>query len=130
MTNIQYGGIKMSSKAIENSKKFWAALEKSDVDTMRSLCDAKCYFVHIGGNCDLDKEMQYFSDGVFQPTEIKLNKQDVKEFGDVEIVLTDVDYGLMLDGKPTTHHFLVTEVYQRQGDNLALIQFTFTALVY
>lgn len=120
----------MSSKAIENSKKFWAALEKSDVDTMRSLCDAKCYFVHIGGNCDLDKEMQYFSDGVFQPTEIKLNKQDVKEFGDVEIVLTDVDYGLMLDGKPTTHHFLVTEVYQRQGDNLALIQFTFTALVY
>jgi hypothetical protein len=130
MTNIQYGGIKMSSKAIENSKKFWAALEKSDVDTMRSLCDAKCYFVHIGGNCDLDKEMQYFSAGVFQPTEIKLNKQDVKEFGDVEIVLTDVDYGLMLDGKPTTHHFLVTEVYQRQGDNLALIQFTFTALVY
>jgi hypothetical protein len=54
----------------------------------------------------------------------------VKEFGDAAIVITDCDYGLLLDGAPTTHHFAVTEVYQKQGEEWKLIQFTFTALVY
>jgi hypothetical protein len=35
-----------------------------------------------------------------------------------------------MDGKPTTHHFAVTEVYQKREEGLKLIQFTFTALVY
>jgi hypothetical protein len=164
---------------IEISKKFWSALEKSDTNTMRSLCNPDCYFVHIGGNCGLDEEMQAFDDGVFKPTEIILialpikhcrqdedrkeiyqgrnrkayfrmsrisdaekfslcrvlvarfswwsnTKQEVKSFGDTEIVITDCNYGLLLDEKPTTHHFAVTEVYK----NSKLIQFTFTALVY
>ena len=92
------------------SKKFWRGLEAADVETMRSVCDPLCYFVHIGGNCDLDKEMNAFSEKIFQPTEVVLNKQDVKDFGDTAIVISDVDYGLLLDGKPTTHHFATTEV--------------------
>jgi ketosteroid isomerase-like protein len=120
----------MKQQAIEVSKKFWKALEAADAGTMRSLCDPNCYFVHIGGNCDLDREMQAFTDGVFQPTEIVLNQQDASVFGDTAIVITDCDYGLLLDGKPTTHHFAVTEVYQKQEEGLKLIQFTFTALVY
>lgn len=120
----------MKSNAIEVSQKFWKALEAADADTMRPMCDPNCMFVHIGGNCDLDKEMQAFSDGIFQPTEIILNKQDVQCYGDTAVVITDCNYGLLLDGKPTTHHFAVTEVYQQQGEDLKLIQFTFTALVY
>jgi ketosteroid isomerase-like protein len=74
--------------------------------------------------------MEAFDNKVFQPTEIKLNHQEVKEFGDTVIVITDCDYGLLLDGAPTTHHFAVTEVYQKQDGAWKLIQFTFTALVY
>jgi ketosteroid isomerase-like protein len=120
----------MKEQIIKVSKKFWKALEAADTATMRAQCDPKCYFVHIGGNCDLDKEMEAFDNKVFQPTEIKLNQQEVKEFGDTAIVITDCDYGLLLDGAPTTHHFAVTEVYQNQGEEWKLIQFTFTALVY
>lgn len=42
---------------------------------------------------------------------------------------TDCDYGLLLGGKPTTHHFAVTEVYQQRGESWTLISFTFTALI-
>ncbi len=112
------------------SKKFWKGIETSDVKTMRSICDPACYFVHIGGNCSLDEEMSEFTNKVFQPTEIVLHKQDVKDFGDTAIVLSDVDYGLLLDDKPTTHHFTTTEVFQNQDGQWKLIQFTFTALVY
>ena len=40
------------------------------------------------------------------------------------------DYSLLLNGQETTHHFAVTEVYVRQGDEWKLVQFSFTALVY
>ena len=50
--------------------------------------------------------------------------------GSVAIVISDVDYGLLLDGQPTTHHFTTTEVFQLQNDEWKMIQFTFTALVH
>ena len=74
-------------------------------------------------------------------------------FGNTGIVLTDCDYsllltescvvgdsgdltagfgvaGLLLDGKETTHHFMVTEVYAQQAGSWKLCTFSFTALVY
>lgn len=117
-------------QVLDLSKKFWKGLEAADVEMMRSVCDPACYFVHIGGNCDLDKEMNAFAEKVFQPTEVVLRQQEVKDFGDTAIVISDVDYGLLLDGKPTTHHFATTEVFYKQGEEWKLIQFTFTALVY
>ena len=112
------------------SKKFWKGLEAADVEAMRSVCDPDCYFVHIGGNCDLDKEMNAFAEKIFQPAEVVLNQQEVKDFGDTAIVISDVDYGLLLDGKPTPHHFATTEGFHRESAEWKLIQFTFTALVY
>ena len=115
---------------INLSQLFWKALEKSDTATMRSICDPGCFFVHIGGNAILDKEMEGFEKKIFQPTEITIHGQEVKSFGDTAVVISDVDYGLLLDGKPTTHHFTTTEVFQKQVKNWKLIQFTFTALVF
>lgn len=34
-----------------------SVLEGLPVEMMRSVCDPACYFVHIGGNCNLDKEI-------------------------------------------------------------------------
>lgn len=119
----------METRMMELSAAFWKALEKRDTAAMRSICDPGIVFVHIGGNCDLEQEMKYFDDGVFMPTEVNIRKQEAREFGEVGIILTNCDYGLLLDGKETTHHFEVTEVYQKQGNGLKLIQFTFTALV-
>ena len=120
----------MMEQVLKQSRIFWNGLEKADSMVMRSVCDPRCYFVHIGGNCDLDKEMAAFDDKVFQPTEITIHAQEARDFGDTAVVVSDVDYGLLLDGKPTTHHFTTTEVFQKQGEDWKLIQFTFTALVF
>ena len=120
----------MKEQGLKQSQLFWKGLEKADTAAMRSVCDDKCIFVHIGGNCDLDKEMEAFEQKVFQPTEIILHGQEVRLFGDAAIVISDVDYGLLPGGQPTTHHFTTTEVFQKQGGVWKLIQFTFTALVH
>lgn len=120
----------MSEKVLETSKRFWECLEKADVPGMEAIADPDCMFVHIGVTCGLEEEMKAFSDGVFKPTEILLNSQDAKVFDDTAIVITDCNYGLLLGGKPTTHHFAVTEVYVRREGGWRLVQFSFTALVY
>ena len=51
-------------------------------------------------------------------------------FSSTGIVLTDCDYSLLLDGKETTHHFMVTEVYAQREGSWKLVTFSFTALVY
>lgn len=105
-------------------------MEHADEAGMREIADKDCNFVHIGITCKLDKEIEFYTSGAFQPTEIRFNGQNVDIFGDTAVVITDCNYGLLLDGKPTTHHFAVTEVYVKRENEWKLIQFTFTALVY
>ena len=120
----------MKENVLETSKRFWDGLEKADSSAMRKVCDPNCFFVHIGGNADLDREMEAFDKKIFQPTEIVIHDQEVKKFGETQIVISDVDYGLLLGGQATTHHFTTTEVFQLQNGEWKLIQFTFTALVH
>ena len=117
-------------QVLKLSEDFWKALEAADTAGMRTVCDDRCLFVHIGGNTDLDKEMDFFEKKIFQPTKIVLHGQEVRDFGDAAVVISDVDYGLLLGGQPTTHHFTTTEMLQKQGDDWRMIQFTFTALVH
>ena len=120
----------MKEQVLKQSQAFWKGLESADTAAMRSVCDEHCYFVHIGTNADLDKEMEYFEKKIFQPTEIALHSQEARMFGDTAVVISDADYGLLLGGQPTTHHFMTTEVFQLQNDEWKMIQFTFTALVH
>ena len=120
----------MEEKILAVSKKFWEAMESADEAGMRAAADPECNFVHIGITCKLDKEIGFYTSGEFQPTEIKFNGQTVDVFGNTAVVITDCNYGLLLGGKPTTHHFAVTEVYARQDEDWKLVTFSFTALVY
>ena len=98
----------MKEKAFAQSKAFWSALEKADVDGMRAVADPKCMFVHIGVTCGMEGEMRCFTDKIFVPTKVVLNNQQAQVFGDTAIVITDSNYSLLLGGKETTHHFAVT----------------------
>lgn len=120
----------MEHTVLDTSRRFWTAMEHANEAEMRAIADPACQFVHIGGTCGLEEELHAYTSGVFSPTEITLHKQDVRITGDTAIVITDCDYGLLLDGKPTSHHFTVTEVYQQRDAAWTLIQFSFTALVF
>ena len=118
------------NQIIEISQKFWQAMERADEVGMREIADPNCCFVHIGVTCRLDEEIGCYTSGLFQPTEITFNSQKAQLFGDPAVVITDCNYGLLLNGEPTTHHFAVTEVYVQRENEWKLVQFSFTALVY
>lgn len=120
----------MKNQVLETSRRFWEVMEKANEAGMRAIADPKCNFVHIGITCGLDKEIEFYTSGAFKPTEITFNGQTAEIYGDTAVVITDCNYGLLLGGKPTTHHFAVTEVYVKREGDWKLIQFSFTALVY
>ncbi|MGN0478965.1 MAG: nuclear transport factor 2 family protein [Hominenteromicrobium sp.] len=120
----------MKEKILETSRRFWKAMEHADEASMREIADANCNFVHIGITCKLDQEIEFYTSGAFQPTELIFNSQTADVFGSTAVVLTDCNYSLLLSGKETTHHFAVTEVYNCENGGCRLVSFTFTALVY
>ncbi len=115
---------------LETSKQFWDAMEHADEEGMRRIADERCMFTHIGITAGLDQEIEFYTSKAFQPTGIVFHDQKVNAYGSTVVVLTDCDYSLLLNGEETTHHFMVTEVYNSENDALKLVQFTFTALVY
>lgn len=120
----------MTNRIITISDKFWKAMETADEAGMRALAAPDCTFVHIGVTCGLDKEIECYTSGLFKPAELVFHSKSARVYGDTAVVITDCDYGLLLDGKPTTHHFAVTEVYSLIEGQWRLVQFSFTALVY
>lgn len=119
----------MEKQVLEVSKNFWKAMENADEKGMRLYANKNCQFVHIGITCGLDKEIEFYTSGAFKPTNITFHDQKVNIFNNTAVVLTDCDYALLLNGKETTHHFAVTEVYSLE-ESWKLVQFSFTALVY
>lgn len=120
----------MKEKLLALSQRFWDAMEHADEVAMRACTHPKCNFVHIGVTCKLDQEIEFYTSRAFQPTDITFHRKTAEVFGSTGVVLTDCDYCLLLDGKETTHHFMVTEVYAQDEDGWKLCTFSFTALVY
>ena len=118
----------MKEELLKVSEEFWDAMEHADEAGMRACADPECNFVHIGITCKLDKEIGlYFCRFA---TDITFHGKTAEVFGSTGVVLTDCDYSLLLDGKETTHHFMVTEVYAQGETGWKLVTFSFTALVY
>lgn len=120
----------MKNQVISVSDQFWKAMENADEAGMRALAAPDSTFVHIGITCELDKEIEFYTKGIFKPTELVFHSKNARVYGDTAIVITDCDYGLLLGGTPTTHHFAVTEVYSLIENEWKLVQFSFTALAY
>ena len=96
----------MNETLLDISRQFWEAMEHADEVGMRACAHPDCNFVHIGITCKLDKEIEFYTSGAFQPPNITFHSQKAELFGDTGVVLTDCDYSLLLDGKETTHHFM------------------------
>ena len=109
------------------SDQFWDAMEHADGEGMRKIAHPECQFVHIGITCGLEKEIAFYEEKTFQPTHVEIHKKDCKIYENTAVVITDCEYSLLLEGKETTHHFAVSEVYDA---SCKLVQFSFTALVY
>ena len=130
LRKIKERGIAMKEELLKISENFWDAMEHADEAGMRVCADPECNFVHIGVTCKLDQEIDFYTSGAFRPTGITFHNKTAEVFDSTGIVLTDCDYSLLLDGKETTHHFMVTEVYAQREGSWKLVTFSFTALVY
>ena len=85
----------MHEQIVETSQRFWNAMEHANEAGIRAIADPNCNFVHIGITCKLDKEIEFYTSGAFQPTQIIFHDKKVDVFGRTAVVLTDCDYSLL-----------------------------------
>ena len=130
VAEVRERSLSVEEMVLEQSGKFWDALEAADTEGMRAVAVPSCMFVHIGVTCGLDEEIRCFTEKIFIPTGVKINSQTINVYGDTAVVITDCNYTLLLNNEETTHHFAVTEVYVRMDGAWKLVQLSFTALVY
>ena len=50
----------MKEQILQQTQAFWKGLEQADTAAMRAVCDDRCFFGHIGGDCDWDRERGSF----------------------------------------------------------------------
>ena len=122
----------MKEQVLKQSRVFWKGLEQADTAAMRSVCDDKCFFVHIGGNCDLDREMDAFEKKVFQPTEIVLHSQEARAFGEKDyprpgaVIMQYTGLSEVYDNEPPTYNCVGTNdgiaSYRTMERRIAAIQ--------
>lgn len=65
----------MNETLLDISRQFWEAMEHADEVGMRACAHPDCNFVHIGITCKLDKEIEFYTSGAFQPTNITFHSQ-------------------------------------------------------
>ena len=77
----QWRGNTMKNQVIAASDRFWKAMEAADAEGMRAVAVPDCTFVHIGVTCQLEKEIEFYTKGLFQPTELVFHSKplDCKE---------------------------------------------------
>ena len=76
----------MNKTLLDISRQFWEAMEHADEVGMRACAHPDCNFVHIGITCKLDKEIEFYTSGAFQPTNITFHSQKAELFGDTGVV--------------------------------------------
>ena len=55
----------MQEKLFALSDAFWNAMKMRDGETTYAIADPNCNFVHIGTNANLDKEVKYCTDCIY-----------------------------------------------------------------
>mgnify|MGYP000461892698 CR=1 FL=1 len=121
----------MNETLLDISRQFWEAMEHADEWGCEPVLILTATLSILASPANWDKGKSNFTPvGPFNLRILPSTVQKAELFGDTGVVLTDCDYSLLLDGKETTHHFMVTEVYTQDEKRWKLVTFSFTALVY
>jgi|LauGreSuBDMM15SN_2_FD.fasta_scaffold85599_2 hypothetical protein len=131
--NIYAELVDTNSKSIEQeiknlSKQKWDWMSDKNVDSLNLLFDEKCNFVHMGGTWGKDREIDIIKNGFIWYKKAEIYTSSAEVFGNMVVLLSDIDLIAMVGGKEAINPFMVTEVYFKENNHWKLGQLTFSHL--
>src|SRR5215204_185757 len=115
-------------RLINLSNQKWLWMADKNVDSLSVLFDAKAMFVHMGGTWGKDREIEIIKTGFIWYKKAEVYSSSVRLFGNMAIVLNDIDLVAVVGGNEVTNPFMVTEVYFNEKGKWKIGQLTFSHL--
>ncbi len=104
-------------------------MSDKSVDTLNSLFDDRAMFVHMGGSWGKTRELDVIKSGMIWYKKAEIYSASVNIFGDMAILLTDIDLVAVVGGNEVTNPFMVTEVYLKENGKWKMGSLTFSHLM-
>jgi len=120
---------KEEQELIELSKTKWRWMSDKNVDSLNGLFAENCVFVHMGGSWGKTQELSSIKGGMIWYKKAEIYGASVNIFGNMAILLNDIDLLAVVGGNEVTHAFMVTEVYIRENDKWKMGSLTFSTLL-
>jgi hypothetical protein len=113
---------------INLSKKKWNWMADKTVDSLNTLFDEKCMFVHMGGTWGKTVELATIKDGGIWYKKAEVYSVIVNMLGNTAILFNDIDLVAVVGGNEVTNAFMVTEVYIKENGKWKMGSLTFSHL--
>jgi len=110
------------------SKKKWQWMADKNTDSLNVLFDSKAMFVHMGGTWGTEREVEIIKSGFIWYKKAEVYSASVRFFGNMAIVLNDIDLLAVVGSNEVTNPFMVTEVYFFENRKWKMGQLTFSHL--
>ena len=125
--------IDTTKKSIEQeiknlSKQKWDWMSDKNIDSLNLLFNENCNFVHMGGTWGKDREIDIIKNGFIWYKKAEIYTSSAEVFGNMVVLLTDIDLIAIVGGKEAINPFMVTEVYFKENNHWKLGQLTFSHL--
>lgn len=102
---------------------------KKNADALANLFHQEAVFVHMGGAWGKQQEVDIIRGGMIHYKKATIRNESVRFAEGTAVVLCDMDLLAVVGGNEVTNHFMVTEVFVKQGDAWKLATLSFTKLM-
>ena len=107
----------------------WKWMADKDVAKLEPIFHKDSRFVHHGGTWGKAKELEIIQSGSIWYKKADVHDTLVKQFGkDTYVVWSRITLLANVRGEDVTTQFAVTEIYQKYGDQLQLLDLTFSSV--
>jgi hypothetical protein len=116
-------------EVVNISKTKWQWMADKNADSLATLFDDKCMFIHMGGSWGKAPELNTIKTGGIWYKKAEVYSTSINIIGNTAIVLNDIDLLAALGTNEVTHAFMVTEVYIKEDGKWKMGSLTFSQLL-
>ena len=120
---------KEEQEILELSRTKWTWMADKKVESLDTLFEEDCVFVHMGGSWGKKQELAVIKSGGIWYKKTEVYSASVNIFGNTAILLNDIDLVAMVGDREAINPFMVTEVYIKENGKWKMGSLTFSHLL-
>ncbi len=121
--------MQMEQTVLQLSHDKWQWMSEKDADKLAEMFHDEAVFVHMGGAWGKEQEVNIIRGGMIHYKEAKIHNESIRIVGNTATILCDMDLLAILGGRhEAKNHFMVTEIFVKEGKEWKLTSLSFTKL--